>query len=76
MKLVEHHSEMSVVGCEIIKGGFPVPTQAFSAATLRNTEGLKAISNLQLFGKATGRAWFMTDVIHEIHQHFSDENNI
>jgi protoporphyrinogen oxidase len=76
MSLIEAGAVTRVAGCEFIRGGFPVPTADFAASTKSYAEGLAGISNLLLFGKATGRTWFMADVIREIHQHFVNENNI
>lgn len=76
MGIIESGAVTRVVGCESIQGGFPVPTPDFAASTKNYAENLAGISNLLLFGKATGRTWFMTDVIREIHQHFASENNI
>jgi len=76
MGIIENGATMKVVGCEFIRGGFPVPTSEFATTAREYVNGLKGVSNLLLFGKATGRTWFMADVIQEIHQHFLNENNI
>lgn len=74
--IVENGATMNIVGCEFIRGGFPVPTNEFAITAREYVEGLKGVSNLILFGKATGRTWFMADVIREIDQYFLNENNI
>jgi protoporphyrinogen oxidase len=76
MGLIEAGAVTRVAGCEFIRGGFPVPTPDFATSTRNYVEGLASITNLFLFGKATGRTWFMADVMREIHQHFVNENNI
>jgi hypothetical protein len=76
MGLIESNALMRVVRCDFVKGGFPIPTHNFSATMKEQSEGLSNVTNLTLFGKATGRTWFMADVIQEIHQHFENEDNI
>jgi protoporphyrinogen oxidase len=76
MGLIESNALMRVVRCDFVKGGFPIPTHNFSAIMKEQSEGLSNVTNLTLFGKATGRTWFMADVIQEIHQHFENEDNI
>jgi hypothetical protein len=76
MGLIEGDAVMRVVRCDFVKGGFPIPTHNFTATIKSMAEGLVDITNLSLFGKAAGRAWFMVDVIREIHQYFANEDNI
>lgn len=70
MGLIEAKAASRVVGSRLIRGGFPIPTLDFVSSTRKYASGLEEIANLTLFGKATGRTWFMTDVIREIHQYF------
>ncbi len=71
MEIVQSTVVLKVVNVDVVKGGFPIPTPEFRDATNLMVDEIKSIENLQLFGKASGRVWFMNDVLMEIHNHFS-----
>lgn len=70
MNIVSSEKSLRVVNIDIVKGGFPIPTPDFRSATEAQVSKLESIQNLKLFGKATGRVWFMADVMMEIHKYF------
>ncbi len=70
MKVVQSAAVLKVVNVDVVKGGFPIPTPEFGDATNSMVEKLEPIENLELFGKASGKVWFMNDVLMEIRNHF------
>ena len=70
MKVVDDITKLEIVNTSIIKGGFPIPTPQFKLVSETLINELSHISNLTFFGKASGKNWFMNDVIQEIHNHF------
>jgi protoporphyrinogen oxidase len=67
MGIANNESELTVVQDSAIRGGFPVPTPNFRKDSELLIDGLSVIDNLTLFGKATGKVWFMRDVIAEVY---------
>lgn len=53
----------------IYPNGFPVLTKDFVDNSVRQYEIVSdAIENINIFGKANGRTWFMNEIIHDIYQ--------
>ncbi len=67
MGIITDENKLLVVSAYTIKGGFPVPTAQFQNDSKQLIEGLNSISNLKLYGKATGKKWFMHDILFDIY---------
>lgn len=69
--VIDPTSEITAVNSDVVKGGFPVPTVQFKKDSTALIDGLSQLTNLKLLGKASGKSWFMNDVMREIHEEFS-----
>jgi len=67
MKLVNKKLQLIIEGITIVNGSFPVPSPKFKEDNKTLINRLSHIKNLSLFGKASGKNWFMGDVIMEIY---------
>jgi len=67
MNIVDDKNALNAVNVSIIKGGFPIPTPQFRKDSELLIAGLSQVKNLTLFGKASGKAWFMNEVIAEVY---------
>lgn len=74
MNIVDNIDALHVVNVSIIKNSFPIPTPKFREDSQKLAEGLSCIENLVLFGKASGKNWFMNDVIHEVYTTLNKTN--
>ncbi len=61
---------------QILHNTFPVPEVGFIDDVNRVSEKLqKEMSNLLLFGRSTGKTWFMTDVFRDVFERIKGINN-
>jgi protoporphyrinogen oxidase len=61
---------------QVIHNTFPVPEVGFMDDVNRVSEKLqKEMSNLLLFGRSTGKTWFMTDVFRDVFERIKGINN-
>lgn len=70
MGIVDDLSKLDVVNISIFKSTFPIPTPQFKKDSFSLISVFGDIRNLSFFGMASGKSWFMNDVLTEIHEFF------
>ena len=67
MGIISAPENLIILNAYVIKGGFPVPTAEFLQDSEKLKSGLQQIKNLKIYGKASGKSWFMNDVLLDIY---------
>jgi len=66
MNMIDGDSKIVLSKTDLIKEGFPIPTHQFKKdSTYQNELVSKHFDNLRLLGKASGKAFFMIEVLRE-----------